>query len=334
MKRILGTSTTVLFLSLSCGALAQSETSNTQSEWFEKNNASTQNAGDDLNAAHEAFIARDFDRMALLLRNALLKSANDPAFVENASSLMHRAYSESASHRINPDWHLNDGIEALKIGQLRRESPDTGTRFILRASGALVVRDSVAQFVVKYVGGDTVLDKANNIGEWSEGDDGSKWYNLGNGRRNVPFPDGLYTLSIRMKTGAATEGWFILHDSVSATVPTIQAPIYRAVVTTGNPVLTWETFRSSAYQSFERRNLAVAIRADDEVGTEKWTFDGPNPDVTSTTVGRDTNGNGVGTLEDGDYTVTLVYRESRKFGDMLLRREAASRVPFSVRMNK
>lgn len=307
------------------------ESTSQATTWWTKNNVVEKSGGPELNAAHAAFLAKDYDRMALLLRDSLLKSKNAPAFVENAAALMHRAYIESVSHRINPEWHVCDGIEYLRISQIRRDSPDSRTRYILRISGDQAAIGSVDQVSVSYAGGETLLDKIGGLGLWDESSyKGEPWFNI-SGRRFEPYPLGLYLFSIRMKSGSGFSGWFILHDSDVQRTPNILEPSPGSVLSTNQPLVRWEPFKSAEWQPFEKRNATVAMRFDGEDDTLEWEYDAPEPNIDRVTIGQEpVNGRGNTHLPNGPYYLTVSYREARRFGDVLLRREAQRRIPLTV----
>lgn len=64
---------------------------------------------------------------------------------------------------------------------------------------------------------------------------------------------------------------------------------------------------------------------------DNWDLYQGNPTLTETTVGVDPAGRGVKELKQGDYHMGIMYHESRKFGDLILRRSSQTFRPFHVK---
>jgi hypothetical protein len=187
--------------------------------------------------------------------------------------------------------------------------------------------------VVKYPN-EVIVDKAQNIGDWIEDTNSDGTLNIWGGAEHQRklVSDGLYLIDIKMKGQETTHGWFLFSHINASAAPEATIPSINQVLTTGTPTFQWKDFVSPEFKSYESRRIKIGIvlRADN-VKSNTWYINRPAP-FSSITIGSEGNGiTGVKVLPADNYIFQLNYAESRQFGDLSVRRDSGTHIPFSVK---
>jgi hypothetical protein len=281
--------------------------------------------------AHNAFVARDYLGLTGAAKEVLLGTDTDETTKKNILDLLSKAKIEQ-NGSLPVDWHLPAEIDKVDFKLNRRSIPD-GVKFDFVFRGRMKEADSISQLQITAYPGLTILDKQNHIGQWKTHPEEGKFdFELSDrtGTRE-PLAEGLYLFTLELKDGARTEGWFVVNHLASSASPKLLYPAVGEAMTTHNPQIRWEDFRSPEYQPEERRNVYVYVNPPDS-DTEEfgWNFWEQHPSRTSIEVGKTVGGTGVSSLAKGPYWLTLGYCESSNFGDMRLSRCSRTGRPFSV----
>lgn len=209
---------------------------------------------------------------------------------------------------------------------------DSGeVNYKIRINAHLPMMGMIDQIHLRLYPNLVLIDKARNVGVFEEKLDarGADVYlETGGAGETRPFPGGIYFLSIRLRDGAKTEGWFILNGSLSPVGPDIRSPAVGQTFNTGNPRLSWRNFRSPEYLRVEKRKLYARVFSGSHA---IWGSYLDNANTTRVTVGKAPSQEGVESLDPGFYEAHIVYRELVPAGPMWFGREYRTIAPFSVR---
>jgi hypothetical protein len=179
-------------------------------------------------------------------------------------------------------------------------------------------------------GGRVYLDKQQGIGSWDEhkNKEGDFGYNFKSANFNQPLPGGLYLITLTLKSGKQTEGWFfITPDLNSSQSPQVHSPHYGEAFKTGKPTFTFENYFSPEYKSHEIRTLWVGVM--DERWKDIWEMWERSPHRTSVSL-DDPKSEGARELSSGNYNFMTVNNEGNKFGDVFIMRSSVVVRPFTV----
>lgn len=289
----------------------------------------------EVTAAHESFLMGNFDQMALDIKKALMAHAGDEAIQRDLLDLYDKAYELRGNSAISPDWHAPRGVIWLGVSAKKRFRPSqNAVDHRIAISMDYEKGAEIEQLrIVKYPN-EVIIDKAQNIGNWSEDTNPDGTLNLWGAAdyQRKLVSDGLYLIDIKLKGQETTHGWFLFSRINATESPEATVPSINQVLSTGTPTFQWKDFVSSEFRSYETRRIkiAVVLRADN-VNSNTWYVNRPAP-FSSITVGSEGNGIiGVKALPADNYIFQLNYAESRQFGDLTVRRESGTHVPFSVK---
>jgi hypothetical protein len=290
----------------------------------------------EVQAAHESFLAGNFDQMALDIKRALMAHPGDESIQRNLLDLYDKAYEIRGDGAINPDWHAPKEILWFSIGVKKMFRPDRGLiDYRMSASLDFSKGSEIEQLRIVHFPSEVIIDKAQGIGmSFDEiSPDGINGLWIGADYRKQPISEGLYLLDIKMKGKETTHGWFLLSRIIASESPEVSVPAINQTFSTGNPSFQWKNFVSSQYRNYEQRGEGVnIIRYSPNVTSNTWTINHRPATLTSVTVGAGNEGEtGAKTLAPDDYVFQLTYRERHKFGDLLISRDSGTHVPFTVK---
>jgi len=282
-----------------------------------------------LAAAHDAYLRSDLAALSASVKEALKDP--DEGVRRNALELIEKAYADG--RRIPADWKLPREVPKMKVAVRRMHRVD-GDGYDMRLYGNMVQPKMITQLqLVKYPD-QVVLDLAKGIGTWEESfdpEDGPE-FELDGPRYPSAPEEGLYLLNIETRTGAKVAGWVILSGLNSTATPQIAVPTPNQVFETATPTFRWTDFRSPQYHPEERRTLWIGV-GESATPESEWknvySLFEEGPSRESVEVGS-APGTGPTRLSPGRHVFYLDYKESRRFGDLSVRRESAVIVPFFV----
>jgi hypothetical protein len=294
-------------------------------------------ASERLKAAHAAFLEGDYRTMTLALKDVLSVEDGDRDERANALALLERAYAALGRQPMPADWTLPAGVGALKIGVRRKEKPD-GVFYNLHVSGDQAALGTVTQVQLVRFPRQVVLDRGAGLGEWEEdaapavgNEPPDITWSLSSDNAREPPGDGLYELTLKLRDGATTAGWVILGNLIATASPHVLAPSPGATVRASGLTARWRPFRSPELRPFERRGFSIGVYATD-LGRDwepLWRRWSKEPETSSLEMGKGADGTVV-PITPGRRALTVLYRETRQFGPVQLRREASTLVPFTV----
>jgi hypothetical protein len=282
----------------------------------------------ELESAHVSYANGDLKEMGLSIKSVLFSNA-EPEVKDNALKLLDRVYNENCDYRFPVDWKLPPLVKGLYMDVGRKAEPD-GLFYKTKISGHLNDPDAIQQIVVKRYPDNVIADKQAGIGEWEldiDDKDPSNIYFEISTSDSVPLRPGLYLVDISTKDNVRTEGWFIVSDQISSASPVVHSPAIGQHFNSTTPEFRWNDFRSPEYKTCESRRLRIFVaKIPAENWDLRWTLRKNDPAATSASVGVD----GEGALEPGKYWFTLLYRESRQFGEMELSRRSETSRQFYI----
>ena len=285
-----------------------------------------------LEQAHRSFLDADYRGMNNSLRKALTLSRNEPLYVSNAAQLLKKA-TELNDGRLPADIDIPEGLSDLKLSQVYRERVEQNPHWIIRLSGDMGLPDFVQQLRIERFPGEVIIDKKAGIGEFdSEKQKDSYYFSAKSNAKETPFQDGLYLFNIHTADGQAKQGWFILSDLSVNTTPSVLAPKPHDSLSSKQPLLRWQEYRSSLLSKYDVRSVFASVSTVQDNGDwdDKWEFYTGEAATTSAQIGHDPRGSGATELAPGKYIAKISYREQHRFGSIRMRREAVAIVPFSI----
>lgn len=294
-------------------------------DWFAPKNPQIE-----LQAAHEAYLEGDLDRTILSVKEAL-KSKNEDVR-SNALELWKQTLVQHPNERQHADWSLPADVTKMVVNEIYAVRPDDDG-YEMRVKGELAKSGAMTQLQLIRYPNEVILDKNAGIGRYTETIvTGKVTYELKRDRQRHPFAEGLYLLNITTADGKLTQGWFIMAGLAATAAPKIQTPTQGETFTTGNPTFKWSDFRSPQYQASESRIFYLWINEkNSNSDVDLCSADQDDPTITQLTVGKDAGPGCLNALAPGEYHLGIIYGESRKFGDIVLRRSARSVALFRVK---
>jgi hypothetical protein len=288
-----------------------------------------------LGKVHSAYLARDFRKMAVAMKDALMAQPDDPQVKENVLRLYKKAYEVQGQNGVPADWQLPDEITKMRI-TVRRIQKDL-PEFSLKVSGNTIQAKIIKQLQVIHYPDQIVLDKRSAIGEWKEGPGKNSVdfeYQFQGRKSRQQVATGLYLLKVELTNGKSVDGWFLVDDDMNAsTTPEVSSPAVGETFTTGNPKFIWVDFRSPEYKPYEHRSVWIGVSRAEPPNYDwdkKWQLWVDSPTLQQTTVGPTSGGTGVSKLENGRYVFVINYGERRRFGDVMIGRDCMTNRTFIV----
>lgn len=283
-----------------------------------------------LEAAHEAFLDGDHATMVDDLKAILADPDADPATRRNAIDLLEVAY-EDTQGRLPAHTKLPDALDRLTFESIVKTEPGRLKHRVVVRGWATSPHRIEGMRLLHGPHNTVVLDQAQGLGAYaSSADDDGFEFELEGPEVASPAPDGLYTLSMRID-GQQVSVWFIASGLTSSATPTLRVPAAGQALSTTQPVLAWDDFRSPEHKTFEPRARSVWIaRLQSDAPGPAWTL-WTSDAIQRAKVGHHPSGRGVDALEPGLYWIALTYSEGRTQGPIALKRVSRTASPFSVR---
>ena len=182
-----------------------------------------------------------------------------------------------------------------------------------------------------------LLNKEKKIGFW---EDGRTWsepkfvFDFWTEKSPNPPKEGLYLVLIKMKGKAPVQGWFIMSHMNIAESPIVSSPYIGQIFKSEHPVMSWLDFTSSLHRDFESRKRSLTVwKVLDETRKLLWERTEIAPDRKETIKivdATDNHGHSSVKLTPGNYEYQVDFQERWFFGDLILQRGSATKVPFSV----
>jgi hypothetical protein len=293
-------------------------------------------------AAYRAYLARDWDKVFVRVKEALEKNPQDHTQGANLLALAEQTFANAAGAAVHLGWELPPGIRSLTAGTERERLADGGReRRRIKLIVGLQEPRSITKLTLTRNPGQVLIDISASIGEWGDYHSGRfgdfLWC-----RRRLEVdekPEGLYFLKITLKSGRTLDGWFLITQGESSASPLVKSPRPGEVLGP-KPKLTFVNFRSPEYRPFENRELDVEIDQDDAGALPEETRSATafevlleNPQLEELVVGPHPAAESprLEALSRGRYRLQLTYREQRQLGPITLTRDSSTSVPFSVR---
>lgn len=300
--------------------------------WFQN-----QSVVDSLKFAHQNFLTNHFKEMAENIRDVLKDKNADENQKKNALALLEKTYTSRSGSAIPVDWKLPTELKKLKISVRHGRHNQEADNYRIVVAGTLQEKGIIRDLRITRYPDVVMLDKGKKMGEWIETidpDEGPS-YEFEGPEHNQPIPEGLYLLDIELANGKTTQGWVILNNLLASETPKLTVPALGQTFTTANPVMKFEDFRSPEYQSFEQRGLWLGVarfNPPDYKYDEVWSYYEQHPNRTEATIGAEPGSVGASKLENGKYYFIVSFKESRRFGDIRLDRQAVTAYPFFVKV--
>ena len=258
-----------------------------------------------------------------MIRDAIRDASGDPEVTRSGIALLEQLYLARGGQPIPVDWKLHPHLDRLKVSVVRRESA-YWTEYGLRVWGKQKEAGSVQQIRLTDARGEVVLDRNAQRGTWwtaEDAEDGPE-FEIAFWENSHAPADGLYDLHVEFTDGSQWDAWLILSGTAASATPSMAAPHADQVFRTSRPQFEFPDFRTPEYMPFERRSLWYSLRQrnDSRPFLTQWEM---SPTRTGFAV-KDA-------LADGDYTVGVFYTEARRFGPILIGRNAGTTVPFTIR---
>lgn len=290
-----------------------------------------------LSQAQQAYLNRDAATLVSKAKEALQAHQNHPLIVAHVSGVLEAATRNGVLNETPVDWRLPKAVEWLNVSVNRRYFSDSGrVSFFISASGLVDKSSSFEQFQIIRYPEKVIVDRKAKVGEWYEETyDGKPMFYVGAQRSPLPVEEGLYLLNIKLTGQEMVQGWFILSDVNSSASPVVSAPKVAQSYQTSQPTFEWKNFHSPEWKAKEARHVTVKVVRKLSNDEEKDVMEADlDANITKFRVGDKGSASeysGASELEQGDYAMTLIYRERRMFGEVAVSRQSSTKVRFTVR---
>lgn len=292
--------------------------------------ASAQADNSRVRAIHDAFMQRDFASMTALTKSVLM--GNAPRYVEENLLRLTAAAFKQNHGALPADWKLPSDIQNFRVvvGNRQMESSQS---YRVRVTVDVPSKAFFSQIKITKYPDVLVLDTASGAGVRrvdEDLEDGKVKVNVIGQNTPEPVREGLYFFHLETTDGRKSDGWFLMSDHVPLETPKIVSPAVGETLSTGRPSFTWRSL--TRRDPDETLSLAFSLGKTTADGTGwKSLFETYEHHAFSTQL---TLGEGLASqapvLENGRYTVVVNYMQTRKFGDMYLKKESMTSRSFYV----
>lgn len=277
-------------------------------------------------SARRAYMEGNQDLALSELKTTFEQNRKDAAVTGNAFGLLKQVINNESTST-PPDTKLPPELSNLTI-QVRRNLGRNGqVQYALDMKAYQNTTAQISMMKLSYFDGDTLLDSKTGVGTIErETIDQKTSYKIK--RSDLPSPpaDGPVEIFVNFDNGRSWHGWAPLTDLVASTSPEVSFPRNNEIIHTGTPTLIWIDAVSPEFKSWEKPSFWAAIydyRQDP--WTELVTKDSYNSDgLPEMTVPAAKE------LANGSYVFAVNHGETRKFGDIRLRRAGVTFRGFTV----
>lgn len=280
-------------------------------------------------------------KMVNLMQDILKKYPDDLILKDNVLGVYQNAYDNLPSHTLPANWHLPNELKHMRIATRRSTKDETSYSLTLKC--VVTKPGIIKQLRITRYPNEVLFDKLAGIGEWQEvpihtlkSRPTPPNLQLETKMSSKPYESGLYLLTIELKNGSKTNGWFIVDNNMTASASSeLLVPSNNQTFKTGNPTFKWTSYYSPEYKSYEKRILWIGANKIESSGhekIEKWSFYLENPSIQQASVGKegDFSDTHQHSLENGNYLLQLNYRELRQFGDIEIGRYTTMNRSFKI----
>jgi len=243
-----------------------------------------------------------------------------------------KEYAKTHGEVVPTGWSLPEDFKFLVFSQERKiKVPKNKTEYVLSFFGWMQEGKAVPENVqlIRYPN-EVMIDKEKSIGSCGEGvmdGETNKTFNCDTEIANTPAKEGLYLINIRMPNQKEViKGWAIVSRMAATDAPLVQSPEPGQVLKTATPTLRWTNYESSKLRSFESRKRLLSIGLIQDQWNKVWAKSEVMPgNDSSITLGKENS------LIDGQYSFIHSVQERWFLGDILMQRQSATSVRFSVK---
>ena len=276
--------------------------------------------------ARRAYMEGNHDLALSDLKATFEQNRKDAAVTGNALGLLKQVINNESTST-PPDTKLPPELSNLTIQVRRNLSRDGHVQYTLDMKASQSTTAQISMMRLAYFDGDALLDSSNGLGKIErETIDQKTSYKVKRSDLPLPPAEGPVEIFINFDNGHSWHGWAPLVDMVSSTSPEILYPRNNEVIHTGTPTFTWVDAVSPEFKSWETPSYWANIYDDrqdpwiDLVQKSSYDSDGL-PEITVPAAKE---------LANGTYGFVVNHGESRKFGEIRLRRAGVTFRRFTV----
>lgn len=277
-------------------------------------------------SARRAYMEGNQDLALSELKTTFEQNRKDAAVTGNAFGLL-RQVINNESTSAPPDTKLPPELSYFMI-QVRRDLVRNGqVQYTLDMRASQKTTAQISMMKLSYFDGDTLLDSATGLGKVTRETIGQeKSYKITRHYLSSAPAEGPVEIFVNFDNGRSWHGWAPLTDLVASTSPEILYPRENEIIDTGTPTFTWIDTVSPEFKSWEKPSYWADIydyRQDpwiDLVQKDSYNSDGL-PEITVPAAKE---------LANGSYGFVVNHGETRKFGDIRLRRAGVTFRGFTV----
>jgi len=290
-----------------------------------------------LNQAHESYLEGDFRQTLMNIKIGLEQFDRDPIMKKNLLGLYADLLHTGKLKNIDLGWTLPPEVLNLRLS-IERES-DQDVLYFLTLSGDIMEENIVKSIKITRYPDLVVVDSENKIGRFREHRDqiSSKLSFVARTQKTtLKTQPGLYTADITTKNGNSVKAWFIVDDSMNASV----SPEFKKLSTNfknGLPHFAWKELTTPEYNPKEKRELYFEISKNIEPSNWKaaWSIWESTPQTTEIQVGKTKPelSNEL-PLENGSYMALLQFIETTRLGNIRINRKTTQTSDFKINSEK
>ncbi|MFZ3230653.1 MAG: hypothetical protein WA160_10650 [Pseudobdellovibrio sp.] len=244
-----------------------------------------------------------------------------------------KKYQKEKGEIIPTGWSLSEDFKTLVVSQERKlRQPNNKIEYSLGYFGVMHDGKEIPeQFQLIRYPSEVLIDKEKNIGSWSKGIFGTgKKFSAGSEISSNEVKDGLYLVKIRMAgQKEQTNGWVIISPMKAPEAPIVLSPKISQIYKTANPTFKWENMTTANFRNYESRKRMLTVGSIGEKGWEKvWSASQIGPDDSTSIQLSESD-----KLKNGKYSFISSFQERWFFGDVLMQRQTATSVAFSIKAN-
>lgn len=292
-----------------------------------------------INKAHESYLEGDFRQTLMNIKTGLEQFDRDPIIKKNLLSLYANLLHSGKLKDLDLGWSLPEEISNLRLN-IHRET-DEEVLYFLNFSGHIPESNSIKNLKITRFPDLVIFDKENKVGRFREYQDlnnAKLSFTARSQKTTLKVQPGLYNVDISTTKGNSAKIWFIIDDSMNASVsPEFKQFPKNKVFTNGLPHFSWSDLTTPEFHPKEGRELYFEISKNSGSSNWEslWNIWENSPKTMKVELGKTKpEVTAQLPLENGSYMALIQFMETTRLGSIKMSRRTTQIRDFKIETKK